>query len=480
MKLTFQINCCFIFPRMQHTTQKLEALVGPIMFSRPNRVVYPDLSTGVPQKRNKYTTLPADTLTKCGVFGRGTYARVFRVNAPGVDYDLAFKEFRDPESQSAIRELYVMTALSHPCIIAPYCVVTDPRHRICGYLMQQATTTLAHFADCCPSPQKRPLQISLLMRAFTEDLVEGLRYLHNSGFLHRDIKPDNILIIDGIAKLADLGLATVADEACLNTGTVQTHHFRAPELWKSCDFEQVVYGTEVDVYALGVTLLDLFLGDKRASRLGDFYSELVFIEQPSHCLQKIALFFEFQDDSNDCPSPYFRLEKALVVGMVRLRSSERITMDKAITMIRGPVIPVDKRPTTQKDHRLTAEQESTLADIDLDYETTKRSNALAKTIVIECGGNTDKHVDGSLNIAFAITDYDSPELDRSGHDVLHLLICGGKHKRRRGIKKCPRISAKLTSKMHQKETNRTAHVARQMNKGARKGRHGVVRVRVRE
>ena len=47
--------------------------------------------------------------------------------------------------------------------------------------------------------------------------INGLNYIYSKGYIHRDIKPENILLVDGIAKIGDLGLATLLDrEVSLN------------------------------------------------------------------------------------------------------------------------------------------------------------------------------------------------------------------------------------------------------------------------
>ena len=50
------------------------------------------------------------------------------------------------------------------------------------------------------------------------DLYQGLKFLHQSGVIHRDIKSRNILLRDGVAKLSDFGLAHVCSTIGKSTG----------------------------------------------------------------------------------------------------------------------------------------------------------------------------------------------------------------------------------------------------------------------
>lgn len=76
----------------------------------------------------------------------------------------------------------------------------------------------------------------------------GLAYLHARGFAHRDIKVDNIFILDGIAKIGDFGFASNLDKLTTNLGTPP---YMSPEFYKDTEEN---YGPKVDVWALNTSL----------------------------------------------------------------------------------------------------------------------------------------------------------------------------------------------------------------------------------
>jgi eukaryotic-like serine/threonine-protein kinase len=83
------------------------------------------------------------------------------------------------------------------------------------------------------------------------DLSEALRYLHSRQLIHRDIKPANIIFVNGLAKLADVGLVTHTAEAKRDPKHLGTEGFTPPEgpgtLW-------------ADVYSLGKVLCEASMG----------------------------------------------------------------------------------------------------------------------------------------------------------------------------------------------------------------------------
>lgn len=92
-------------------------------------------------------------------------------------------------------------------------------------------------------------------------IVEAASYLHSLGIVHRDIKPDNIMLQEGfLPKLMDLGVAKT--DSCFDAhlcGTIGTQPFAAPEQVVPADVEAKV-DNRSDIYALGATLQYLITG----------------------------------------------------------------------------------------------------------------------------------------------------------------------------------------------------------------------------
>jgi eukaryotic-like serine/threonine-protein kinase len=92
-------------------------------------------------------------------------------------------------------------------------------------------------------------------------VAQGLHRAHKQNLVHRDVKPDNILVrADGVAKLADLGLVkeTETDLNLTKTGRgLGTPHFMAPEQFRNAKNADI----RCDIYSLGATLYQMVTGE---------------------------------------------------------------------------------------------------------------------------------------------------------------------------------------------------------------------------
>ncbi|MEO8840759.1 MAG: protein kinase [Kofleriaceae bacterium] len=97
------------------------------------------------------------------------------------------------------------------------------------------------------------------VRSVLAQLAEGLAFLHARGVIHRDVKPSNALVCDGVVKLLDFGLALehrrAEQELSRETRVVGTAAYLAPEY-----VEKLVVSPAMDVYALGVVAFELVTG----------------------------------------------------------------------------------------------------------------------------------------------------------------------------------------------------------------------------
>ena len=97
------------------------------------------------------------------------------------------------------------------------------------------------------------------IRTMLNELLDGLEILHNAGLLHRDIKPDNVLWVDGRAVLGDIGLVTASDHASF----AGTRGFISPAVWKG----ERNYSEQDDLYALAMTLYCALTGNEPRGNL---------------------------------------------------------------------------------------------------------------------------------------------------------------------------------------------------------------------
>lgn len=95
-----------------------------------------------------------------------------------------------------------------------------------------------------------------VIRSIAQQLVSALHYLHSNRIIHRDMKPQNILISHtGVVKLCDFGFARAMRENTLMTSIKGTPLYMSPEL-----VQEQPYNNTVDLWSLGVILYELFVG----------------------------------------------------------------------------------------------------------------------------------------------------------------------------------------------------------------------------
>ena len=144
---------------------------------------------------------------KVDIIGRGAFSTVFKATKRGYQGFFAVKEVQINGCASASyitaqRELSALKELKHPNIIGLHDVWRDSN--IVNIVLDYCDQDLKSYLDLCNGKIEQDV-----VRSFMCDLLQGLAYCHDQNFLHRDLKPQNLLIENntGAIKIADFGLA---------------------------------------------------------------------------------------------------------------------------------------------------------------------------------------------------------------------------------------------------------------------------------
>ena len=191
-------------------------------------------------------------LERIGSGGMGT---VYRAYDERLQREVAIKEVADSDPRWVLREAQAAARLNHPSIVTLYEFgERDDKTLLVSELVRGRTLADLHRAgELC---DREIGQIGC-------NLSDALTHAHERGVVHRDIKPDNVIVredVDGPqrAKLMDFGIARLAGAPTLTADgqVVGTLAYMSPE-----QAEGDVAGPESDVYSLAMTLYECFSGD---------------------------------------------------------------------------------------------------------------------------------------------------------------------------------------------------------------------------
>ena len=221
-------------------------------------------SFGSPSRR---ATIRQNQWKKGELIGAGAYGRVFMglnelTGGLIAIKEMVFTQDNEKEMKALQREVSLMRKFSHPNIVA--------------YLGTEVgdANTLYIFTEWVPGGSLQSLLKKFgrfkesVVQNYTAQMLNGLKYLHENGVVHRDIKGSNILVDDrGNVKLCDFGASKqVTGGGGLGGGMQQTiqgdnlslkgtPYFMAPEV-----INQTGHGRKADVWSLGCTVLQMATG----------------------------------------------------------------------------------------------------------------------------------------------------------------------------------------------------------------------------
>lgn len=190
------------------------------------------------------------------VIGEGGMAIVYRALDHRLNRDVAVKIMRDEMAADEefrrrfCTESHAVAMLSHPNIVAVYDVSHNDNVE---YIVMELVDgiTLKQYIE------RKGVVAWKEVVHFTKQISKALAHAHERGIIHRDIKPQNIMLLrDGTIKVGDFGIAALENEVYENNGeAIGSIHYIAPEQARgecpdACS----------DIYSLGVMMYEMLTG----------------------------------------------------------------------------------------------------------------------------------------------------------------------------------------------------------------------------
>ncbi|KAK3677661.1 TFIIH complex serine/threonine-protein kinase subunit kin28 [Recurvomyces mirabilis] len=241
------------------TSPALDVPAEPPLKRRKVSPEPPDITTQVADLAEQLDAQERKKYVKGAKLGSGQYADVFSAHLVSDPTKLvAIKKIKvGPEvkefgiSYDSLREIKFLQELDHPNIIKLHAVFSTKNQNLNLVLEHLPQGDLLKLIQDVGGVQYTSADIKSWMLM----LLRATHFCHKNNILHRDIKPNNLLIAaDGSIKLADFGLArSMADPFQPMTYNTITIWYRPPELF----FQAQHYGGQVDVWSCGCVFAEL-------------------------------------------------------------------------------------------------------------------------------------------------------------------------------------------------------------------------------
>uniref|UniRef100_A0A0N4ZUT4 Protein kinase domain-containing protein n=1 Tax=Parastrongyloides trichosuri TaxID=131310 RepID=A0A0N4ZUT4_PARTI len=227
---------------------------------------------------NQEKKLALEDFTNVEKIGEGTYGVVYKSKHKYTGITVALKKIRietddDGIPATAIREVAMLREVRHPNIVSLEAVILQPKKIF--LVFEFLPMDLKLYLDKIPFGK---VMESKTVESFMYQICQAMCYCHQRRILHRDLKPQNILVSNsGCIKLADFGLArTIGIPLRAYTHEIVTLWYRSPEIMLGSE----KYSTAVDVWSIGCVFAEmasgspLFCGDSEIDQLYKIFRQL--------------------------------------------------------------------------------------------------------------------------------------------------------------------------------------------------------------
>ncbi|PAV69103.1 hypothetical protein WR25_25101 [Diploscapter pachys] len=191
------------------------------------------------------------------VIGNGTFGVVYIATLYETGDKIAIKKV-EIDKRFKNRELQLMKRLEHPNIVRllyHYESVDDHKNEYLNLMLEflpktfhQLLRSYKQVDACLPS---------IYVKLYMFQLLRALNYIHMHKIVHRDVKPQNLLVNHELAllKICDFGSAKELQEGDSNITYICSRYYRAPELL----FNSTEYGTTIDLWSASTVMAEIYL-----------------------------------------------------------------------------------------------------------------------------------------------------------------------------------------------------------------------------
>ncbi|EZG43849.1 cyclin-dependent protein kinase-like serine/threonine kinase family catalytic domain protein [Gregarina niphandrodes] len=278
--------------------------------------------------------------------GEGTYGKVYVAENAHTQERVAIKilsllNVSEGVPPTTMREMALLKDLNHPNIVQLHNIFVGIES--IAFVFELCETDLGQVLDIRIKSQTY-LDRSYV-RSIMLQLLSALNYVHSKNVLHRDIKPQNVLLTSGgiVVKLADFGLSVkygLSPDHEQKYCTAITLWYRPPELLLG----EIYYGPEAEVWSVGCLFAELLMtqtilnGSSECHQLRKIFS---LLEVPHNVyeifpdLDKLPFLYEPIHHRNSrlaryLPSVVDPITQDLLLRMLTIDPRQRITIEEAL------------------------------------------------------------------------------------------------------------------------------------------------------
>ncbi|KAE8657838.1 hypothetical protein F3Y22_tig00116980pilonHSYRG00045 [Hibiscus syriacus] len=273
-------------------------------------------------------TIDLRILNMGSAFAQGAFGKLYRGTYNGED--VAIKILERPENspekaqvmeQQFQQEVTMLATLKHPNVVRfiggcrkpmVWCIVTEYAK---GGSVRQFLTRR----------QNRAVPLKLAVKQAL-DVARGMACVHGLGFIHRDLKSDNLLIAsDKSIKIADFGVARIEVQTEGMTPETGTYRWMAPEM-----IQHRPYTQKVDLYSFGIVLWELITGLLPFQNMTAVQAAFAVVNKgvrpviPNDCLPVLReIMMRCWDTNPEVRPPFFDIVKMLEIAEMDILTTVR-------------------------------------------------------------------------------------------------------------------------------------------------------------